>query len=81
VSARIYLRALIQFQSRRAAVEGADGRTFSGCNIENSGYSLTLWAPLSRAVFESWLDFVRSAASLVANCSLPHLTIHSFESI
>lgn len=47
-----------------AAVECADGRVFTGCNIENSSYGSTLCAELvalAKAVSEGARDFVRVA--------------------
>ena len=47
-----------------AAVECADGRIFTGCNIENSSYGLTLCAErvaLAKAVSEGARDFIRIA--------------------
>ncbi len=45
-----------------AAVESADGRVFSGCNIENSTYGLTVCAErvaIFKAVSEGVVDLVR----------------------
>lgn len=47
-----------------AVVECADGRTFTGCNVENSSYGSTLCAEqvaLAKAVSEGARDFVRIA--------------------
>lgn len=47
-----------------AVVECADGRTFTGCNVENSSYGSTLCAEqvaLAKAVSEGASDFVRIA--------------------
>ncbi len=45
-----------------AALQGADGRVYTGCNIENAAYSATLCAErvaLAKAVSEGKRDFVR----------------------
>jgi cytidine deaminase len=55
-----------------AAVECADGRTFTGCNIENSSYGSTLCAEqvaLAKAISEGARDFVRIA--VVADAERP----------
>lgn len=47
-----------------AVVECADGRVFTGCNVENSSYGSTLCAEqvaLAKAVSEGAKDFVRVA--------------------
>ena len=47
-----------------AVVECADGRKFTGCNVENSSYGSTLCAEqvaLAKAVSEGASDFVRIA--------------------
>jgi hypothetical protein len=80
VSARARSRSCPDFKVG-AAVECADGRTFSGRIIENSGYDSALLAPLAKPVFERALDVIRIAAPPIANCYMPLLIIHSFESI
>jgi cytidine deaminase len=55
-----------------AVVECADGRVFTGCNVENSSYGSTLCAEqvaLAKAVSEGAKDFVRVA--VIADTSLP----------
>ena len=47
-----------------AALQGADGMVYTGCNIENAAYSATLCAErveLAKAVSEGKRDFVRLA--------------------
>ena len=49
-----------------AALECADGSVFTGCNIENAGYSPTLCAErvaVGKAVSEGHTDFVRIAVA------------------
>jgi cytidine deaminase len=49
-----------------AAVEAADGRIFTGCNIENATYSLTLCAErvaLAKALSEGLREFRRIAVA------------------
>jgi len=55
-----------------AVVECADGRVFTGCNVENSSYGSTLCAEqvaLAKAVSEGARDFVRIA--VIADTSAP----------
>lgn len=55
-----------------AVVECADGRVFTGCNIENSSYGSTLCAELvalAKAVSEGASDFARIA--VIADTHLP----------
>jgi cytidine deaminase len=55
-----------------AVVECADGRVFTGCNVENSSYGSTLCAEqvaLAKAVSEGAKNFVRVA--VIADTSLP----------
>src|SRR5215813_10716950 len=55
-----------------AVVECADGRTFTGCNVENSSYGATLCAEqvaLAKAVSEGAREFTRVA--VIADTSLP----------
>jgi cytidine deaminase len=57
-----------------AAVVCADGRIFTGCNIENSSYGSTLCAEqvaLAKAVSEGARDFVRIAVIADANRPVP----------
>jgi len=57
-----------------AAVVCADGRIFTGCNIENSSYGSTLCAEqvaLAKAVSEGARDFVRLAVIADANRPVP----------
>jgi len=47
-----------------AALETADGRIFSGCNVESSSYGLTICAErvaLSKAISEGELNFTKIA--------------------
>ncbi|MDD3346143.1 cytidine deaminase [Oscillibacter sp.] len=49
-----------------AALECADGSVFTGCNIENAGYSPTICAErtaVAKAVSEGRRDFVRIAVA------------------
>ena len=49
-----------------AALECADGSVFTGCNVENAGYSPTLCAErvaVGKAVSEGHTDFVRIAVA------------------
>lgn len=49
-----------------AALECADGSVFTGCNIENASYSLTLCAEraaASKAISEGRRDFIRLAVA------------------
>lgn len=49
-----------------AALECADGTVFTGCNIENAGYSPTICAErvaVGKAVSEGHTDFVRIAVA------------------
>lgn len=49
-----------------AALECADGTVFTGCNIENAGYSPTICAErtaVAKAVSEGHRDFVRIAVA------------------
>ena len=57
-----------------AVVECADGRTFTGCNIENSSYGSTLCAEqvaLAKAVSEGARDFVRIVVMADAERPVP----------
>ena len=58
-----------------AALECADGRVFTGCNIENASYSLTLCAERTaavKAVSEGCTHFVRIAvAGSSSDCCTP----------
>ncbi|HMB29232.1 MAG TPA: cytidine deaminase, partial [Blastocatellia bacterium] len=70
--ARKYARAPYSNFKVGAAVECADGRTFTGCNIENSSYGATLCAEqvaLAKAVSEGARGFVRIA--VIADADLP----------
>jgi cytidine deaminase len=60
--AREFARAPYSNFKVGAVVECADGRIFTGCNIENSSYGSTLCAEqvaLAKAVSEGARDFVR----------------------
>jgi cytidine deaminase len=57
-----------------AAVECLDGRVFTGCNVENSSYGLTICAEqvaLTKAVSEGARDFVRLAVIADAHAPVP----------
>lgn len=47
-----------------AALESADGRIFTGCNVENSSYGLSMCAErvaIFKAISEGYRDFTRIA--------------------
>ncbi|MGE0129864.1 MAG: cytidine deaminase [Blastocatellales bacterium] len=70
--AREYARAPYSNFKVGAVVECADGRVFTGCNVENSSYGSTLCAEqvaLAKAVSEGARDFARIA--VVADTSDP----------
>lgn len=55
-----------------AAVECADGRIFSGCNVENSSYGLSMCAErvaIFKAISEGFREFKRIA--VIADTHLP----------
>lgn len=57
-----------------AVVECRDGRIFTGCNVENSSYGLTMCAErnaLAKAVSEGANDFVRIAVIADAHAPVP----------
>ena len=57
-----------------AAVESRDGRVFTGCNVENSSYGLTICAEqvaLTKAVSEGARDLVRLAVIADAHAPVP----------
>ncbi len=57
-----------------AVVECRDGRIFTGCNIENSTYGLTICAErvaLAKAVSEGASDFVRLAVIADTHAPVP----------
>lgn len=57
-----------------AVVESSDGRIFTGCNIENSSYSMTMCAErvaLGKAVSEGARDFIRMAVIADAYAPVP----------
>lgn len=57
-----------------AVVECRDGRTFTGCNVENSSYGLTMCAErvaLGKAVSEGASDFIRIAVIADAHAPVP----------
>lgn len=57
-----------------AAVECRDGRIFTGCNVENSSYGLTICAEqvaLTKAVSEGARGFVRLAVIADAHAPVP----------
>lgn len=70
--AREYARAPYSEFKVGAVVECADGRIFTGCNIENSSYGSTLCAEqvaLAKAISEGARDFTRLA--VIADTDLP----------
>jgi len=72
--AREYARAPYSNFKVGAVVECADGRTFTGCNVENSNYGSTLCAEqvaLTKAVSEGARDFVRVAVIADARAPVP----------
>jgi len=72
--AREYARAPYSNFKVGAVVECADGRTFTGCNVENSNYGSTLCAEqvaLTKAVSEGARDFVRVAVIADSNAPVP----------
>jgi cytidine deaminase len=57
-----------------AVIECRDGRIFTGCNVENSSYGLTMCAErnaLAKAVSEGGRDFVRIAVIADAHAPVP----------
>ncbi|MBS1791110.1 MAG: cytidine deaminase [Acidobacteria bacterium] len=57
-----------------AAVESADGRVFTGCNVENSSYGLTMCAErvaLGKAISEGAREFTRIAVIADAEAPVP----------
>lgn len=57
-----------------AVVESRDGRIFTGCNVENSSYGLTMCAErnaLGKAIAEGARDFVRIAVIADAHAPVP----------
>lgn len=57
-----------------AVVECGDGRIFTGCNVENSSYGLTMCAErvaLGKAVSEGARDFIRMAVIADAHAPVP----------
>ncbi len=62
--ARVHARAPYSNFRVGAAVETADGRIFTGCNIENASYGLTVCAErvaVWKAISEGASEFVRMA--------------------
>lgn len=57
-----------------AAVECSDGRIFTGCNVENSSYGLTMCAErvaLGKAISEGAREFTRVAVIADAHAPVP----------
>jgi cytidine deaminase len=57
-----------------AVVESGDGRVFTGCNVENSSYGLTMCAErnaLAKAIAEGARDFIRIAVIADAHAPVP----------
>jgi cytidine deaminase len=72
--AREYARAPYSNFKVGAVVECADGRTFTGCNIENSSYGATLCAEqvaLAKAISEGGRDFARIVVIADADRPIP----------
>lgn len=72
--AREYARAPYSNFKVGAVVECADGRVFTGCNIENSSYGSTLCAEqvsLAKAISEGARDFVRIAVIADTDAPIP----------
>lgn len=56
-----------------AALEAADGRIISGCNIENASFGLTMCAERV-ALFKALSDGVREFTAIVVVADTPHPT-------
>jgi len=56
-----------------AAIEAADGRIFTGCNIENASYGLTVCAERV-ALWKALSEGVRGFTALVVVADTPHPT-------
>ncbi|MFN0084523.1 MAG: cytidine deaminase [Blastocatellia bacterium] len=57
-----------------AAVESADGRVFTGCNVENSSYGVTICAEqvaLGKAISEGAVEFVRVVVIADTHSAVP----------
>lgn len=57
-----------------AAVECSDGRVFTGCNVENASYGLTMCAErvaLGKAISDGAREFVRIAVIADAKAPVP----------
>ncbi len=57
-----------------AVVECADGRVFTGCNVENSSYGLTICAErvaLGRAISDGATEFIRVVVIADAHSPVP----------
>ena len=67
--------ALASYSSFRvgAAVQAADGRIFTGCNIENASYGLTVCAERV-ALWKALSEGVRVFTALVVVADTPHPT-------
>jgi len=72
---RARLRAVAPFSKFRvgAALEAADGRVFTGCNIENASYGLTLCAERV-AIFKAVSEGARRFRRLAVVADTPRLT-------
>lgn len=74
LDARRYAHAPFSGFRVGAAVETADGRIFTGCNIENATYSLTLCAErvaLAKALSEGFRHFRRIAVAAATQVLTP----------
>ena len=57
-----------------AVIECRDGRVFTGCNVENSSYGLTICAErvaISKAISEGARDFTRLAVIADSHAPIP----------
>ena len=66
-------RAIAPYSSFRvgAALQAADGRIVTGCNIENASYGLTICAERV-ALFKALSDGITSFTALVVVADTPH---------
>ena len=57
-----------------AALEATDGRVFTGCNVENASYGLTVCAERT-AVFKAVSEGVRSFRRIAIYCPTPQPSV------